>query len=262
MRLATALAVVLVLLACPATTPAAETNGSQRFELDYDARWGPFSVLTLRTSARIEPEAGNYRSEILLFTRGVVSWVYPWRARSETLGTIVDDTLHPRRHRSVGSYRGSDDVVEIDYRDDGTVETFSDPPLDGDELVGDDLRRSTLDALTATLIAVRAPALGERCAGILPVFDGRRRYDLFLHDLGEVELEPSGSRMYEGPARHCRAIVRVLGGAWRDDMPYGERLASIDYWVARVDEDLPAVPVEMALEGKSGTLQVYLTGAR
>lgn len=262
MRFAAALAVVLVLLALPAIASAAETNSSQRFDLDYDVRWSLFSIMTLRTSARIEPEAGNYRSEILLFTRGVVSWVFPWRARAETLGKIVDDTLHPRRHRSVGSYRGADHVVEIDYADDGAVDIYSDPPLDSGDTVGDDLRRSTLDALTATLIAVRAPALGERCAGILPIFDGRRRYDLFLHDLGDVELESSSARIYEGRARHCRAIVRVLGGDWRDDMPYGERLASIDFWVAKVDDDIPPVPVEMKLHGKSGTLEVYLTGAR
>jgi hypothetical protein len=259
MRIAAALAVLLL---APPTPSAAETNGPQRFELDYDVRWGPLSIMTLRTSARVEPDAGNYRSEILLFTGGVVSWLFPWRARSETLGTLAGDALRPRRHRSVGSYRGEDHVVEIDYGADGAVEIFSDPPFDGEETVGEDLRRSTIDALTATLIAVRAPALGERCAGILPVFDGRRRYDLFLHDLGEESLEPSGRRMYDGRARHCRAVVRSLGGAWRDDMPYGERLASVDYWVAKVDDDLPAVPVEIALTGKQGTLSVYLTEAR
>jgi hypothetical protein len=261
MRVAAALVVVLLLGHSPIVS-AVEPDGAQRFELDYDVRWGLFSIMTLRTSARVEPDAGNYRSEVLLFTRGVVSWVFPWRARSETLGRIVDDAFHPRRHRSVGSYRGEDHVVEIDYRDDGTVEIFSDPPFDGEEPVGEDLRRSTIDALTATLIAVRAPALGERCAGILPVFDGRRRYDLFLHDLGEHRLDPDRHRAYAGPAHHCRAIVRSLGGAWRDDMPYGERLASIDYFVAKVDADLPPVPVEMALKGKSGTLSVYLTEAR
>jgi len=261
MRRAAVLAVA-ALLACAAPAIAADDDGVQRFELDYDVRFGVLSVMTLRTSAVIEPKAATYRSEILLFTRGLVSWMFPWRARSETMGSIEDDVLHPRRHRSVGSYRSSNQVVEIDYGADGAVDVIADPPLDDDAPVSADLQRSTLDALTATLVAVRAPALGERCAGILPVFDGRRRYDLFLHDLGDVALEPNGTRMYDGTARHCRAVVRSLGGAWRDDMPYGERLGSIDYWVAKVADDIPPVPVEMALKGKRGTLRVYLTGAR
>lgn len=255
---------IALVLASPLTARAVEVGdvGEQRFELDYDVRWGVLSIMTLRTSARIEPVSATYRSEILLFTRGMVSWLFPWRARSETFGTIVDEELHPRRHLSVGSYRSENQTVEIDYGSDGLVQAISDPPLTGDELVSDDLQRSTLDALTATLIAVRAPALGERCDGVLPVFDGKRRYDLFLHDYGEAKLGPEADRMYEGPARHCRAVVRSLGGAWRDDMPYGERIGSIDYWVARVDDDLPAVPVQMELKGKRGTLSVYLTGAR
>jgi len=256
-------AALVVLLACATPILAAEDDaGVQRFELDYDVRWGVLSVMTLRTSARIEPKAATYRSEILLFTRGLVSWMFPWRARSETMGSIEDDVLHPRRHRSVGSYRGADQVVEIDYGADGAIDVIAEPPLTGDQPVAAELQRSTLDALTATLVAVRAPALGEPCAGVLPVFDGRRRYDLFLHDLGDTELEPSDRRMYDGRARHCRAVVRSLGGAWRDGMPYGERLGSIDFWVAKVDADIPPVPVEMALKGKRGALRVYLTDAR
>ena len=117
------------------------------------------------------------------------------------------------------------------------------------DVVPDALQQATVDPLTASLLTV-----GTECRGLVPVFDGRRRYDLRLEELPPATVPWSRGALYAGSARRCRAIVEARAGFWRDDPRDSETPTTLDYWIASPGERLPPVPVYLELSGARGTL--------
>lgn len=233
---------------------AAEAGAAPPMELEYDVRYGPLRLVAMRTSIALED--GVYRATTEMETVGIVGTFFPWKTAAVSDGTRGDRWLVPRRHRSEGVYRGERRVVEIDYADGGGVRARVEPPPEDDwrDAVPAEQQRTTLDPLTASLAAMTLD-----CGGRLPVFDGRRRYDLELTDLGPAEVEASSYHLYAGGARRCRAEVKALSGFWREDPRYSEKPTTLDYWIAQPRGDLPPLPVYLELSGQRGTLSVHLT---
>jgi hypothetical protein len=119
------------------------------------------------------------------------------------------------------------------------------------------LQQSTIDPMTATL-----QALFSECRGSLPVFDGRRRYDLMFTDVGLADVPRARGAMYSGPARRCRADIKPLAGFWRPDSLHDERPSRMEYWIASPRPELPPVPVYLELSSPRGILKIHLTGLK
>lgn len=221
------------------------------FTLRYDVRFGPLSILSMRTTIELGQE--TYRTRTLMQTEGVIGLLFPWRSDSITEG--LRGPLRPRRHTSAGRYRRQHRTVELRYRDDGSVETHIEPPPDADgrDVVPPALQRATVDPLTASLAAME-----QDCRGYVPVFDGRRRYDLRLEDLGAADVPPSNAGVYAGGARRCRAVLAPLGGFWRADAPHDESPSTLDFWIAEPRPALLPLPVYLELAGTRGTLRIVL----
>jgi hypothetical protein len=221
--------------------------------LDYDVRFGPLRLLAMRTTADLTPD--RYSAVADMRTVGFVAALFPWQSQSRSIGLRQSGALAPEEHRTEGLYRGQRRLVDLDYEG-GAVLTLIEPPPESDwrDAVPAEMQRGTIDPLTATLAALEAD-----CRGTLRVFDGRRRYDLRLSDLGQAELESSSYHVYAGPARRCQAVVDVLGGFWRDDPRQSEKPTTLDYWIAAPQAGLPPVPVYLELAGVRGTLRVHLT---
>lgn len=238
-----------VLLLCVAASAEAAP-----IVLDYDVRFGPLRLLSMRTTADLSEE--SYSAVADMRTVGLVATLFPWESQSRSSGRRGARTLSPLAHRTEGLYRGQRRLVDLDYSGEVATVARIEPPPEEDwrEAVPADLRRDTIDPLTATLAALEAD-----CRGTLRVFDGRRRYDLQLSDLGTATLEDSSYRVYAGPTRRCQAVVHALGGFWREDPRNSEKPTTLDYWIAAPQPDLPPVPVYLELAGARGTLAVHLT---
>jgi Protein of unknown function (DUF3108) len=240
------LAATLIARAATAAPPGAV--------LDYEVRYGPLQVLALRTTARFDGD--HYQATTAVRTVGVVAMLFPWSAASDSRGVRDDRTMRPLRFRTAGEYRGTHRLAEIDYEGDAGPRVHIDPPAENDDRdpVPAALQEATIDPLTASLAAV-----SSGCRGTLRVFDGRRRYDLVLRDLGESATPPSRHTLYAGRARHCRALIQPLAGFWRSEPRHDERPTQVDYWIASPRPDLIAVPVYLELSAPRGTLAVHLS---
>jgi hypothetical protein len=223
--------------------------------LEYEVRYGLLRVLAVQTTARFEAE--RYEAASQMRTVGLVGALFPWTARATTRGVRDAAGLRPSRHHSLGAYRGSERSVSLDYGDRGSVRAAVVPPPEADdrEAVPEAERIATIDPLTATL-----SALQSGCRGTLRVFDGRRRYDLVLDDLGDGTL-PEATPIYDGPARHCRAGITPRAGFWRATDRQDERPAQIDVWIAAPRPDIQPVPVYLQLSGARGALDFQLSAA-
>lgn len=224
--------------------------------LHYDVRYGPVTILSLDTT--IDVADTTYRSTTRMRTEGVVRLLYPWSAEAVSDGVRDGTTLTPRRHTADGVYRGEHRRVRIEYAGDGSVVSRIEPPPEDDarDRVPDDMQQATLDPLTASLAAAsRLP-----CAGTLPVFDGRRRYDMQLEDKGAADVPAARRGVYAGPARRCRATIVAYSGFWRSDPRDSEAPTTLDYFIATPRADVGPVPVYLELAGARGTLRIHLIG--
>jgi len=246
MRSRAPLAGALLLLLAGAARP------SQAFTLHYDVRFGPLRLLSMRTT--VDLAADSYRTTTVVRTEGLIGVLFPWTSESVTEG--LRDPLRPRRHASDGRFRGQRRVVEIAYGDDGAVQARIEPPSEQDwrDAVPPDAQRFTVDPLTASLATIE-----QGCQGRVPVFDGRRRYDLRLEDGGIAELGASPHGVYAGPTRRCRAVIEPFGGFWRSDGRESETPAALEFWIASPRPELVPMPVYLELSGARGTLRIHLS---
>jgi hypothetical protein len=166
--------------------------------------------------------------------------------------------MRPQRYQTSGEYRGKQRLAQLDYDGGGGVRTHIDPPaeLDDRDPVPPALQQDTVDPLTAGLRAVLSG-----CRGQLRVFDGRRRYDLTLTDLGDADTPPSRHTVYSGRARHCRATIQPLAGFWRSEPRHDERPTHVDAWIAAPRSGVLPVPVYLELAAPRGTLAIHLAAA-
>ena len=224
--------------------------------LQYDVRYGPLTVLAVQ--ARAEVTAAQYRASTEMQTVGVVGLLFPWTSTATSVGLISGPDWRPARHRVEGTYRSTRRLVEIAYGPAGPERALVEPPPADDwrTVVPEELQRGTIDPLTASLAAARAP-----CDRTLAVFDGRRRYDMHLRPLESAPPPDLIASVDGGSPRGCRATIEALAGFWRTDPRTSETPTYLDFWVATPKADVGPVPVYLYLSGPAGALDIRLTNA-
>jgi hypothetical protein len=228
--------------------------------LRYEVSWSLIPLLEIESRSRVDPS--DYAMDVEMETVGVVDLLFSWRANQATRGALESAQVAPRSFRSASEFRGRRQDIDLGYGPQGLdrerVEGSTVEASEREE-VPPELRRDTVDPLSAVVQVSRRLVAGGTCTGTSRVFDGVRRYDLNYEDLGERELEDG--EKFTGRARLCRATMVPIGGFWRPTDREPDSLHHIDaYWAAPWPGADP-VPVKLALEGSRGTLDVRLVEA-
>jgi len=128
-------------------------------------------------------------------------------------GAVSASKLSPSRYTSKSTADDDTLTVTMTFKD-GNVNEFeaSEPPPGEDRvLLTMEHRRQVLDPLSALLIPTGDAGVSEAvCRRVLPVFDGRRRYDLSL-SFRRVE-QVKASQGYAGPAAVCSVAFQPIAG--------------------------------------------------
>jgi hypothetical protein len=167
----------------------------------------------------------------------------------------------------VSTVRGSRRDADLTFHPDGSIDAVVAPPNDADERapVSPAEMRGALDPITAVLLATRQVGASGSCAQRVPVFDGRRRYDLAFADGGPATLKPSEYSSFSGAATLCLfRYIRVAGyqkpgGRWGNPRDYDREYR---VWLASILPGLPPLPVRIEVEGTFGELIIHLVGAQ
>lgn len=151
-------------------------------------------------------------------TSGPLDWLFDWKGSVRTQGRLAGDALLPERHDQHGIWRGEARMAEIHYGPGPRISHSVSPERDPAEFtsVPEQSIPGTLDPLTAALTALKAFAETGICRGTLPIFDGRRRYDMLLEDAGPAVLKAERPWDYGGRAHGCRLKSRRIGGFFKD----------------------------------------------
>ena len=177
-----------------------------------------------------------------------------------THGVIADDRLVPSDFTS----RISDDEGNSDLRmtfEDGAVKNLIGPPPPPANRIAvtEADRRGVSDPLTAMLIPAQAggDALASgNCDRVLPIFDGRRRYNLALSfkRLDKVRF----ARGFSGLVLVCGVILQPIAGYRADSMlvKYLAGRRDLELWFAPIVGTSFIAPIRVMLPTLLGTLEI------
>jgi Protein of unknown function (DUF3108) len=237
-----------------------------RVSLSYEVYSGGFHLLTVDLDLAMAGQ--RYGITTRLQTTGFLSWFITWSQVSASEGTILSDAMEPMRHRSEGHVRGRKRTVEIDY-DKGQVSAVrvEPPPVEDEERdeVPLAMQREAVDPMSAILGAVQRLSAGRGCHGRLPVFDGRRRYDLVLTDRGRRAMPETRYSIFSGEAVQCDFAYEPIAGHIRrraDPETRDKRGVQSGRVYAAVATGSLVMPVRVEIDGDWGMTVAHLRDVR
>jgi hypothetical protein len=250
-------ATLIGLLFCsPASSYAAEAKS---IDLKYRIFVG--GLETGEVVLQIEHKDDNYLAKSEIRSLGLVDTLIRFRSISFSEGHVTNNIVSPVRHESHNMWRGDPRSVVMSYNGNGPEKVKVQPlPEDDDRLpVSNSMKISTVDALSAALVtSLSAMSNENRCNTSVPIFDGRRRYN--IHVKGEENQEIEGP-LYSGPTYRCKlSIERIAGHSSSPWMPQQDD-ESGKIWFARLTETWTPVPVRFEADIGMGSVIIHLTHA-
>jgi hypothetical protein len=248
----------------PAARDAQVAEDTLTVDLGFEFYFGGLHVLSLAAEGAVGPT--RYQLESELRTRGLTNLLFRSVIRSHSSGSFAakaaeiaaTDILRPvpQTFETASDGRWGARRVTIAYADGDPQQVAAEPPYNQDNRapVGDALRRDTVDPQTAALLSI-ATGAGERsCGGSVPVFDGRRRYNLNFTYLGADELHADKQGFYTGPAMRCRLVYERIAGfdeAYAREHGDG-REHEVTIWIAAFADGRLHLPVRMMADTRFG----------
>jgi Protein of unknown function (DUF3108) len=202
--------------ACVAAVLALALPGAARADSRLEAHYrASVAGLTVgNTDIAVVIGSAEYTSAVRGRASGLLRTLVTGEGTLGTRGTVLDDRLVPASFsaRTVGDDETSAVTMTLEGGDatEVTAET-SDP--DAERVpVTPEHRKGIVDPLSALLVPMGgtgAVAAAEACRRTLPIFDGRRRFDLVLSFRRIDQVKAKG---YAGPAVVCAVAFKAIAG--------------------------------------------------
>lgn len=257
---------VLVLWSAPAR--AAEVSSARIADLTYDIYLGGLHIFTFDVNMTLRP--GRYRVTAAGGTRGTIGFLYQWDMKLSAEGLDDNGRIEPRRYAVETDWQRNPRTLDLRFAQGGRYELQQNPPPEPDpDIEGglpESLPEGTVDPLSLAIAASRALAESSRCDQTLPVFDGRRRFDLIVKHVDETILAPNSYSIYQGAATRCSFSMERISGfrkSWKSSRQWDAGSATPPtIWLAQIRPDLPPVPIRYEGQIALGTIVVHLTKAQ
>jgi hypothetical protein len=233
----------------------------------YDVYVGGIHLVEARIW--FEEEKGAYRSVVRANTYGIWGKFFPWNTVLDSYGKIKTDHFVPREFYTRDEWNHKPKITKLHFDKTGNVTPEFDPPSHDEnrEIVTDEQKIGSLDPVTALLQMLAHVAVDKSCAIPVPVFDGKRRFDITGRDEGFDDNESEDYGVYSGKARLCGADFRMISGEWKDGehARFWKKTESepgrepFHIWLASIAPDLPEIPVRLESGSIAGLVVVHLS---
>ena len=149
--------------------------------------------------------------------------------------------------------------VRVDYRGAGGPLVQAKPAAEDDnrKAVPSGLRAGSLDPLSSVFGVIEAVTREGRCAGELPVYDGRRLFRLKLSNVGLTELSPSSYSAYAGSAIECLVQVEMVAGFKKSEIRKKHFPEQVKVFLAEAAAGAPVLPVRMEADYRFGHIRIH-----
>jgi len=247
--------IAVSLIGFSASSPSFAST-EQRLSLAYDVFYGGIKASFLEVD--IEHSTLTYRLRSRAIAKGPFGWLTGFVSQAESEGAVNQKQIRLRQHKARSEWFGELRSVLLRPNGDGALHVKVDPlpqddnrdPVEPSSTVG------TLDPLTASFKAAREIDRTRGCAQKLPIFDGRRRYDLIFRDGVETSIE---SESYRGPALRCRMdVVRIAGFSHKPFFRPPAKPPEAFVWLAQVRKDAPFIPVRITIDSPLAYTRIRL----
>ncbi len=266
MRLVTLKGLMALAISVSVTGAAA----AQRGILDYKVYFGGFAAVGLEID--LARARDDYRIGAKLRTLGVVDQFFSWSMQSYSRGRLQGTEARPEAAGHTSDWRGRQRLVDIRYEAGRPVVRRLTPKPESDDRVpvsADDIP-GTVDLASAVLSMTLAAEAGRPCGQRVPVFDGRRRYDLVAERIGVETIRWFGRAGHVRDAVKCRVSMERISGFKKptDSDEHGDadpsdterRFALV--WLAPAGHGMPPVPIRVEVETRWGLIVGHLVKVR
>ncbi|MEQ9518928.1 MAG: DUF3108 domain-containing protein [Parvibaculum sp.] len=224
-------------------------------DLAYEIYGGGLHVVSFGTQAVLTPRTYEIASQFQ--TEGMADTLFNGRASSAANGLLTPQgpRLLAYEQEYDGRFGQRSIAMTLDQAGQYTVAAM---PEDGIHEQGftSEIVRGRVDPLTASIFT----AINQHtapCNTSIPVFDGRRVFNLEFSSEGETDLNPQGAGTYQGRAILCKVNYKPVAGFTRKFMLQQARdpLKPFTVWLARFDNVMGpggtqplVIPVRMEVE--------------
>lgn len=217
------------------STPALQasaTGPASELTFVWTLHVGGVSLGTIGYKSRFVGE--TYSSVSKLKTSGIVNSFYAAVIEAGSSGWVRGAMLAPVQYDSNYEGEKATQRVALAYTPAG-INLVADPMYDVRRFpVSEEQKKGTLDPLSGITFALSGITVtpDKPCGDTIPIFDGRRRYDIALTYVGQDTIS-SGQGGYSGPVTECRIAYNQVAG-FKPNLNRGKSLPQITAYVARV----------------------------
>ena len=191
----------------------------------------------------------QYHSVSNLQTSGIVNAFWQSEIQATSTGTVAAKSVEPGLYDSY--YTGHADKkqeVSLTY-DNGAIRLYANPsyPLTGYEVPAAQ-QKGTLDPLSAITFFVSgvASSADNPCGVLLPVFDGRRRYDVSFEKVKDVTVAMDNG-LYKGKAVLCQMHYKQISGYKPRVLKDSAKFPLINAWITTMPSAVTGRPYVVPL---------------
>ena len=235
-------------------------------DLNFEVYGGGLHVVSFGTQAVLTPR--SYEIAAQFQTEGIADSLFHGRGSSSASGLLTPSGPQLLTYSQEYDGRFGERSIAMALDDNGSYRVTA-LPADGVHANGfsPSAIRNSIDPLTASIFtAINANA--NPCDQTIPVFDGRRIFNLEFSELETTSLNPEGAGAYQGDAWKCSVIYKPIAGFTRKWLVEQAKnpLRPFTVWMAKFDETMgpsgnqPLIlPVRMMFETVVLNATIHLT---
>lgn len=247
--LAAALQLAIPAPAMPSTEGS--EGWSTPFVAAYDFYIGGLPIAEIEISGALSPDGYDATSSVL--TRGILEVLVQGRVNAQAKGARHNrGHLTPHAYATIYSTRSERHSVSMSYDDEVPVSVSIkpvEPPKPYDTKASE--HAGALDPVTAATTVMTPDSVDDLCNRTIPVFDGKRRYDLILLP---VSRRPKGNEppkpTWDSPMVRCFGVYERIAG-FEPELQVNQRYYPFDIWFEN-DGDRVFRPVRVAGKTRLG----------
>jgi len=210
---------------------ADSTGPASKFQMAMTIYAGGITLGKMDIDATVR--GTDYHAVSNLETSGVVNAFWQAEIQATSSGKMGANMLSPQLYDSFDINRtGKKQEVSLTYDSANPPRLFADPPYSttGYEVKPED-QKATLDPLSAVMFIVSgAGTAGAPCTVTAPVFDGRRRYNIEMRKVKDIDIKMDNG-LYAGRATLCQIKYNQLAGFKPRVIKANETFPTINAWV-------------------------------
>ncbi|WP_420434897.1 DUF3108 domain-containing protein [Hyphobacterium sp.] len=254
---------IAAIAACSLLAPDASANRRTALEIEADYTASVLVFRVGRVSLNANLGIDGYAARAHVQAAGLAALFTDFSIDSDVEGLFAQGHPVPVNYGHIERTGDKTRVVDVDFED-GIARSTASPAFSswGDPPASETDRTGVVDPMTATLLLSELVTASDSapCEGVIPVFDGKQRYDLNLVSRG---IETIRTRGYRGEVLVCDAYYAPISGYDPEDWPEpGETRHPLRMWIAPIGDGTAFLPVRLHTRAGFGGVTVELRELR